>query len=115
MLIILEQVLTPFHTIAMDLVIDLPMSQGYDSILMVVDYRCLKAAIFLLYYKMIDAVGIAVLYVEWIFPFYGIPRCIISNWDPHFTAQYIKGVCTLLNINQNISIAYHPQTDGQLE
>ena len=79
MLIILKQVLTPFHTIAMDLVIDLPMSQGYDSILMVVDYRCLKAAIFLPCHKTIDAVGIVVLYAEWIFPFYDIHRRIISN------------------------------------
>ena len=53
--------------------------------------------------------------MEWIFPFYGIPRRIISDRDPRFTAQFIKGVCILLNIDQNISTAYHPQTDGQSE
>ena len=113
--IILEQVLTPFHTIAMDLITDLPVSQGYDSILTVVDHGCSKAVIFLPCHKTIDAVGVAVLYAEQIFPFYGIPRHVISDRDPHFTAQFIKGVCTLLNIDQNISTAYHPQTDGQSE
>ena len=77
--IISEQVLTPFHTIAMDLITDLPVSQGYDSILTVVDHRCSKAAIFLPCHKTIDVVGVAVLYAERIFPFYGIPRRIISD------------------------------------
>ena len=72
--IISEQVLTPFHTIAMDLITDLPVSQGYDSILTIVDHGCSKAAIFLPCQKAIDAKGVATLYVERIFPFYGIPR-----------------------------------------
>ena len=99
----------------MDLITDLPVSQGYDSILTVVDHGCSKAAIFLPCHKTINAVGVAVLYAEQIFPFYGIPRRIISDRDPHFMAQFIKGVCTLLNIDQNTSTAYHPQTDGQSE
>jgi hypothetical protein len=59
--------------------------------------------------------GIAVLYTECILPFYGIPSCIISDQDPHFIAQFIKELCKLLRIMQNISTAYHPQTDGQSE
>ena len=82
---------------------------------MVVDHGCSKVVIFLPCHKTIDAVGVAVLYAERIFPFYSIPRRVISDQDPHFMTQFIKGVCTLLNINQNISTAYHPQTDGQLE
>ena len=77
--IISEQVLTSFHTIAMDLITDLPVLQEYDSILTVVNHGCSKAAIFLPCHKMIDAVGIAVLYAEWIFPFYGIPRHVIFD------------------------------------
>ena len=84
--IISEQVLTPFHTIAMDLITDLPTSQGYDSILTIVDYGCSKAAIFLPCQKTIDAKGVVTLYVERIFLFYGIPRRVISDRDPRFTA-----------------------------
>src|SRR5216683_302726 len=38
---------SPFTQVAMDLITGLPMSQGNDSILTIVDYGCLQAAIFL--------------------------------------------------------------------
>jgi hypothetical protein len=72
--IVSEQNLKPFHMIAMDLIMDLPISQGYDSILMIVDQGCSKAAIFLPCNKTIDATGVVALYAEWVFPYYGIPR-----------------------------------------
>jgi hypothetical protein len=86
MLITSEQSLAPFHTIAMDLITDFPTSQGYDSILTIVNHRCSKAAIFLPCGKTIDAVGVAALYAERVFPYYGVPRRIISDRDPRFTA-----------------------------
>ena len=86
MLITSEQALTPFHTIAMDLITDLPMSKGYDSILTIVDHGCSKATIFLPCWKTIDAKGVATLYTERIFSFYGIPKQVISDRDPHFMA-----------------------------
>jgi hypothetical protein len=110
-----EQSLAPFHTIAMDLITDLPTSQGYDSILTIVNHGCSKVAIFLPCRKTINAVGVAALYAERVFPYYGVPRRIISDRDPRFTAQFAKEICTMLNISQNLSTAYHPQTDGQSE
>jgi transposase InsO family protein len=94
---------------------DLPTSQGYDSVLTIVDHGCSKAAIFLPCHKTIDATGVAVLYSARIFPFYGIPKRIISDQDPQFTAQFIQQLCTTLGISWNFSMAYHPQTDGQSE
>ena len=35
----------PFETIAMDFIVKLPLSNGYDSILMVMDHDCTKAVI----------------------------------------------------------------------
>ena len=35
---------SPFETISLDLITDLPTSRGYDSILTVVDHGCSKAA-----------------------------------------------------------------------
>jgi hypothetical protein len=110
-----EQKQLPFQTISMDLITDLPISQGYNSILTVVDHGCSKAAVFLPCMKTIDATGVASLYAERIFPFYGIPRRVISDRDPRFTAQFAKKLCETLNIDQNLSTAYHPQTDGQSE
>ena len=113
--IITTGVQPPFETISLDLITDLPISQGYNSILTVVDHGCSKAAIFLPCHKTIDATGVAALYSAWIFPFYGIPKRIISDRDPRFTTQFIQQLCIILGINQNLSTAYHPQTDGQSE
>ena len=113
--IITTGVQLPFETISLDLITDLPTSQGYDSVLTVVDHGCSKAAIFLPCHKTIDATGVATLYSAWIFPFYGILKRIISDQDPRFTAQFIQQLCTTLGVSRNFSTAYHLQTDGQSE
>jgi Integrase zinc binding domain len=69
----------PFETIAWDLIVDLPPSKGYDSILTITDHDCTKAAIFLPCNKNIDSEGITTLYATHIFPHFGIPRRIISD------------------------------------
>jgi hypothetical protein len=47
-----------------------------------------------------------------VFPIVGLPWKIILDRDTRFTATYFKELCALLDIQQNISTAYHPQTDG---
>ena len=77
-----EQQQYPFQTIAMDLITDLPASHSYDSILTIVDQGCTKAAVFLPCHKTINAVGVASLYAQRVFLFYGVPCHIISDQDP---------------------------------
>jgi hypothetical protein len=77
-----EEKQSPFQTISLDLITDLPPSRGYDSILTVVDQGCSKAAIFLPCNKNIDVLGVAKLYAERIFPFFGVPQRVISDRDP---------------------------------
>ena len=72
--IIATGVQAPFKTISLDLITDLPISQGYNSVLTIVDHGCSKAAIFLPCHKTIDATGVAGLYSTWVFPFYGVPK-----------------------------------------
>ena len=67
------EVVPPFHTISFNLITDLSMSNGYNSILTIVDHGCSKAAIFLPCIKKIGTNGIARLYAEQVFPFYSIP------------------------------------------
>lgn len=98
----------PFQTISLNLIIDLPLSQNYDSILTIIDHGCSKAAVFLSCNKMINAMGVAALYMEWVFPFYEAPRRVILDRDPQFTAYFAKKLCHVLGINQNLSTAYHP-------
>jgi transposase InsO family protein len=55
------------------------------------------------------------LYAKHVFPHYGIPRKVISDQDPWFTRWFTTTLCEKLGIKQNLSIAYHPQMDGQSE
>ena len=105
----------PFKNVAIDLIVKLPTSQGYDSILTVTDQGCSKAAIMIPCRKATDAEGMAQLYGQHVFPHYGIPKSIISDRDTRFASTFTRELCQCLGVRQNISTAYHPQTDGQSE
>jgi hypothetical protein len=99
----------------MDLITDLPLLDKHDAILTIVDQGCSKATKFLPCNKTIDGKGIAQLYFEHLFPWFSILKWIISDQDPRFTSHFTKAVCKVTGIQQNISTAYHPCTDGQTE
>jgi hypothetical protein len=105
----------PFQYVSMDLITDLPPSNKYDAILTIVDQGCSKAAKFIPCHKTIDGQGVAQLYLRHLFPLFGIPRRIISDRDPRFTSHFSKAVCKATGIQQNLSTAFHPRTDGQTE
>jgi RNase H-like domain found in reverse transcriptase/Integrase zinc binding domain len=110
-----KQANTPFTMVALDLITDLPESQGYDCVLTITDHDCSKAAIFTPCHKTIDSEGVAKLYAKEVFPHYGLPHRVISDRDPRFASKWTKELCRILGVDQNISTAYHPQTDGQSE
>jgi Integrase zinc binding domain/Integrase core domain len=105
----------PFSHIAMDLITGLPESNGHDTILTIVDHRCSRAAIFLPCSTTIMGAGIAQLYLEHLFRWFGIPQKIISDRDPQFTSHFARELTKGLGIDQNLSTAFHPQTDGLSE
>jgi len=99
----------------MDLITDLPKSQGFDSILTIVDQGCSKAAKFIPCTKMINGTGVALEYLKHLVPWFGLPKRIILDCDPRFTSAFAKEMCKALGIQQNLSTAFHPHTDGQTE
>jgi hypothetical protein len=99
----------------MDLITRLPESNGYDAILTIVDHICSRAAIFLPCSMTITGAGIAQLYLEHLFRWFGIPQKIISDRDPRFTSHFAWELTKGLRIDQNLSTAFHPQTDGLSE
>ena len=105
---------TPFTSIAMDFIIKLPLSKSYNTILTITDTFS-KASIFIPCNESINTENTAKLYATYILPHYRLPTCIISDRDPRFTSTFSRELCCTLGITQNISTAYHPQTDGQSE
>ena len=105
----------PFDMVAIDFITRLPKSQGYDSILTITDHDCTKAAIFIPCNEEINAEGMAALYIKHVFIHFGLPSKIISDRDPRFASKFTQELCKIVGIEQNISMAYHPRTDGQSE
>jgi Integrase zinc binding domain len=106
---------TPFTHIAVDFITKLPLSAGHDTIMTITDQGCTKAVILLPCNEESGSEDVATLFLERAFPFVGLPSRVISDRDTRFTSQFFREVCWQLNVKQNLSTAYHPQTDGQSE
>jgi hypothetical protein len=59
--------------------------------------------------------GVAQLYLEHVYRWFGLPTKVISDRDPRFTSHFSRALCEKLRIDQNVSTAFHPQTDGLSE
>src|SRR5580693_5154777 len=99
----------------MDLITGLLKSEGHDAILTIVNHGCSRVAIFLPCSMTITGAGIAQLYMEHLFRWFRLPQKIITNRDPCFTSHFTRELTKGLGINQNLSTAFHPQTDGLSE
>ncbi len=99
----------------MDLITGLPQQRGYNAILTIVDHGCSRGAIFLPCTDTITGPGIAQLYLNHVYRWFGLPSWMISDRDPRFTSHFGKALTTKLGISHNLSTAFHPQTDGLSE
>jgi hypothetical protein len=102
------------HTISMDFIEKLPSSQGYDTILVVVD-KFSKYAHFMALKHPFSALSVAQLFINNVYKLHGMPTAIISDRDKVFTSKLWQQLFKLANTTLNLSSAHHPQTDGQTE
>ena len=105
----------PFQTITMDFITKLPQSGGYDSILTRMDHDCSKAIILIPCKESITVEGVAALILKYVFARYGVLKKFISDHNTRFTSKVVREYCNKFRIQQNMSTAYHPRTDGQAE
>jgi len=54
-------------------------------------------------------------YNNFVYSFFGLPQDIVTDRDVLFTSLAWKKFCTVNNITQSMSSAYHLETDGQSE
>ena len=59
--------------------------------------------------------GIAKIYRDNIWKLHGVPRKILSDQEPQFASKFIEEFTRALEMSKQLSIAYHSQTDGQME
>ena len=55
------------------------------------------------------------LYQDKIWKLHKIPRKILNNRGPQFASKFMKDLTKILETKRTLSIAYHPQIDGQME
>ncbi len=104
----------PWTHISVDMVTGLPDSRGHDVILMIVD-RFSKAIIPVTCNVELSAEGWAWILQDHVYAKHGMPQVVISDRGPQFVSQFMKELYQMLNITLNVSMAFHPQTDGQTE
>ena len=105
----------PFQQISCDLITDLPPSQGFDSLLVVVDHGLTKGVILCPTKKTATAKGIATLFFHKVYTHFGLYEKIISDRRLQFASAFTKELGRILGYNLALSTAYHPQTDGETE
>jgi len=100
--------------ISVDFITKLPLAQEYDAILVVVDWLT-KMVHFIPTTEKTMAEGLAKLFRDNIWKLYGLPKSIISDRGPQFTAELMRELNQMLGIESKMLMAFHPQTDGQME
>ena len=59
--------------------------------------------------------GIAKIYSDDIWKLHGVLRKILSDWGLQFTSRFMEEFTKALEMKRQLSIAYHSQTDNQME
>lgn len=100
--------------ISVDFIGPLPLSNGYDCIMVTVD-RLSKARHYDACATTDKAPDLARTFIHGPWKHHGTPSSMVSDRGPTFIAEFWKAVCYRLQIKQSLSTAYHPETDGQTE
>jgi hypothetical protein len=104
----------PWAEVTADFTTNLPLSNGFDSILVVVD-RFSKEVEFIPCNKTTTALDTARLYLHNVWKNHRLPSSIVSDQGTQCASQVMRDLCKRLGIQPKLSTVFHPQTDGQTE
>jgi hypothetical protein len=104
----------PFEVVSMDFIPELPLSDGFDNIFVIVD-KLTKYAIFIPTTTTIGEKETAELFFHHIISKFGIPRQVILDRDTQWQGNFWKEICDRMGMTRSLTTAYHPQADGQTE
>ena len=104
----------PLESVAIDVLGELIRTQRGNEYLLVITDRFTKLT------KTVPMKGISAAEVarhfvnEWVFN-YGPPKELLADNGGCFTAKFFQSVCKILNVHNQFTTTYHPQTNGQTE
>ena len=94
-----------FTTVSVDYITDLPESNGYTALLVVVDHNMSKGFVLIPCTKEESALSTAKLYHDHVYRRFGLPRIMISDRGPQFASQVFMELCQILEIDKRHSTA----------
>jgi hypothetical protein len=103
-----------WHIISLDFIEGLPTSGKDNCILVVVD-KFSKYAHFVPLHHPFTVAVVAQQFLHQVYRVHGMAMAIILDRDHIFTSQLWQEFFRLANVKLQMSSAYHPQTDGQIE
>ena len=103
-----------WSSVSMDYIIELPLSDGFNAILVCVD-RLTKMTHFCPITTNVTAEDTAQLYLQYVFKHHGLSDDIVSDRGSQFTSRFATRLLHLCKIHSNKSTAFHPQSDDQTE
>ena len=104
-----------WESISVDFITQLPETlRGNSAIVTFVD-RLTKMVHLAPTTTSVGGKDFADIFIRDIFSKHGLPKSIVSDRDPRFTSDFSTEFTRQLGIEQHLSTAFHPQTDGQTE
>jgi hypothetical protein len=104
----------PWEVITIDFKGPLPPSKFFNAVL-VVTCKLTKRCHYIPTTMSVTSEKAARLLIDHVFKLHGLPKAILSDRDPRFTAGLWKAVFKAWGTKIAMSSSYHPQTDGQTE
>jgi len=103
-----------WDSISTDFITALPMSNGKDALWVIID-RLTKMGHFVACQGTMNPEDLADLFLRQVIRPHGLPSSIVSDRGSLLTSDFWRRVTEALGISRNLSTAFHPQTDGQME
>jgi len=98
----------------MDFIKQLPESEGYSDILVVVD-KLTKQAVFISTSRTLNSSGLASLFISHVFAKHSIPSHVTSDCGAEFISRFSKSLAQALHMELHFTSGYHPEGDRQTE
>ena len=104
----------PWDSISMDFIEQLPMSEGFTAILVVVD-RLTKQSLFIPTHNTIDSPQLTRLFLTHVFVKHGTPGHITLDHGTEFISHFSHSLGKLLGMKLHFTSRYHLEGNGQTE
>src|SRR5258706_4223304 len=111
----LELPYSPWDSISMDFIMQLPKADGCSTVWVIVDCFTKMAHFIPILDGQKTAEGCAKIFLANVWKLHGLPSDIVSDRDPVFTSKFWAELMERLDVRLRKSTAFRPQTDGQTE